>query len=283
MLTYFFGFKITERAIAAAILSFVLFLVFGEKVIKLLRNFGMGQRVSQWGPQRHLMKEGTPTAGGIFIYLFSVISVLLFGDLKNVYLILSLLTFSLFTVLGTVDDMLKKKSKKRGLTIFQKFFVQVVLSTIVIYLTQRFAGLKTDMDFPFLYVTISLPLWLYFVLSVFIVTGSSNAVNLTDGLDGLAAGHLLIAFVIATVFTYLSGHSVFAEYLGIVFVSGVGEVTVLTFAVMGVLLGFLWFNSYPAQIFMGDSGSLSLGALLGYISVIGKFELFLPILEPYLS
>lgn len=277
MLSFVLEYGITERAILSFILSISLYLFLGGALINFLRNIGLGQKVSQWGPKDHLSKEGTPTAGGIFIWLFSTISVLLFGDLKNKYLLLSLLTFALFSILGFADDVLKKKSKKRGFTISQKFSLQVFISVLVMFLTYMWIDPSSSIRVPFSNYFIELPNYLYFVLAIFILVGSSNAVNLTDGLDGLAGGHLAVAFSVLLVLSYLAGHYVFANYLEIFFVSGVGEVVVLVSAIIGSLLGFLWYNSYPAQVFMGDSGSLSLGALLGYISIISKTELFLPI------
>ncbi len=277
MLAFLFDLKILDRAIAGGILSFLLYIAFGKQIINFLREVGLGQKVSHWGPKSHFSKEGTPTAGGLFIWLFSVISIILFGDLKNKYLWLSVLTFTLFTILGFADDFLKKKTKTRGMTISQKFSLQLILSAVIILLSYVVVGINQSLKVPFSDYFIEIPFPLFILFSIFVFVGSSNAVNLTDGLDGLAAGHLLVAFAVATALVYFAGHFVFADYLDLFFVAGVGEVTVLNFAVLGALLGFLWFNGYPAQIFMGDSGSLSLGALLGYISIISKIELFLPI------
>lgn len=277
MLASLFDYKIMERAIASSLISLIIFIFFGSKIINFLKSIGLGQRVSQWGPRSHFSKEGTPTAGGFFIFLTSLIATIIFGDLTKPYLTLSLLTFALFTFLGLLDDVLKKKSKKRGLTISQKFALQILISIIIISITYNFVGLKPSLKIPYTDSFLDLPMWLYIILCVFIIVGSSNAVNLTDGIDGLAGGHTLISFAVSTVFLYLSGHLIFAKYLNLFFVNGIGEVVILCSAIQGAILGFLWWNSYPAQVFMGDSGSLSLGALLGYISIIGKFELFLPI------
>lgn len=278
MLAHLFDYKIMERAVAAAIIPLLLFIFFGGKIIELLRNWGLGQKVYHLAPKSHFSKEGTPTAGGVFIYIFSLIAVLLFGDLRNNYLLSSLFTFSVFTFLGFLDDVLKKKSKKRGLTISQKFFAQIFLSCICIFVAELLFDLKTPVRLPFLNISVDFNYVLYILFCIFIITGTSNAVNLTDGLDGLAGGHLAIAFAVSGLFIYFSGHSVFAKYFELFFTPGVGEITVLIFAILGALLGFLWWNNFPAQIFMGDSGSLSLGALLGFISILGKFEFFLPIL-----
>lgn len=277
MLAFLFELKILDRAIASGILSFLLYIVFGRRIISFLLEVGLGQKISQWGPKSHFSKEGTPTAGGVFIWLFPMLSVILFGDLKNKYLWLSVLTFTLFTILGFIDDFMKKRTKARGLTISQKFLLQLILSAAIILLSYKVVGINQSLKIPFSDYFLEIPLFLFILFSIFIFVGSSNAVNLTDGLDGLAAGHLLVAFAIATILVYFTGHFVFADYLGLFFIAGIGEVTVLNFAILGALLGFLWFNGYPAQIFMGDSGSLSLGALLGYISIISKIELFLPI------
>lgn len=270
-------YKITERAILSFIFSISLYLFLGKALINFLKNVGLGQKVYQLGPKEHLSKEGTPTAGGIFIWIFSSASAILFGDLKNKYLLLSLLTFSLFSILGLVDDVLKKRSKKRGLTVSHKFMLQVLISIFVLSITFLTIDFNTSLRVPFSDLYIDIPLYASFIFSLFILVGSSNAVNLTDGLDGLAGSHLVVAFSVLMVFCYLAGHYVFADYLDMVFVNGVGEVVVLISGIIGALLGFLWYNSYPAQVFMGDSGSLSLGALLAYIAMISKTELFLPI------
>lgn len=277
MLAFIFEYKITERAILSFILSISLYLFLGGVLISFLRKAGLGQRVSQWGPKNHLSKEGTPTAGGIFIWIFSSLAVMLFGDMGNRYLVLSILTFTLFSLLGLADDVLKKKSKKRGFTISQKLLLQTAISVFVMSMTYFWVGVNCSLRIPFSESFVELPDWLYFIFSVFILVGSSNAVNLTDGLDGLAGGHLAVAFLVSLILCYLAGHAIFADYLEIFFVSGVGETVVLISAILGALLGFLWYNSHPAQIFMGDSGSLSLGALLGYVAIISKTEFFLPI------
>lgn len=270
-------YKITERAILSFIFSISFYLFFGKKLINFLRNIGLGQRVYHLGPKEHLSKEGTPTAGGVFIWLFSSASAILFGDLKNKYLVLSLITFSLFSILGLIDDILKKKSKKRGLTISQKFSLQVLISFFILSITFLSIDFNTSLRVPFSAYYIDIPYYLSFIFALFILVGSSNAVNLTDGLDGLAGSHLVVAFSVLMIFCYLAGHYVFADYLDMIFVNGVGEVVVLIAGIIGALLGFLWYNSYPAQVFMGDSGSLSLGALLAYIAMISKTEFFLPI------
>ena len=276
MLESFFP-KIVGRALGAALTSLILFTVFGGKFIKILAKKGMGQRVSKWGPKEHFVKEGVPSSGGIFIFIVVTISSLLWVSLSNKYFHIAYITFLSYTVIGFADDVLKKKSPKRGFTIPQKFLLQLLVGFGISLLCIFYVSLPTSLIVPFTkyYIQLSAPVFFFFIL--LIIVGSSNAVNLTDGLDGLATGHLVISFSILLIFTYLSGHSVFAKYLEIFYSPEAGELSVFIMAVLGASLGFLWFNIYPAEVFLGDSGSLSLGALVGILCILGKVEMFLPI------
>lgn len=265
---------ITFRTSLAGLTSLIIFISLGKFFVNILRRNGMGQRVSKWSPQNHFAKEGTPTSGGIFIFIVVVITCLIWSSLTNKYFLIAMLSFTLFTAIGFVDDILKKNAK-RGFSIREKLILQLIASSIITYLILR--DHPASLLVPFSEYIVRIPKPAYFILLVLIITGASNAVNLTDGLDGLAISHVLISLSVLLFFVYVAGHSIFAAHLKVFYVPGVGELSVFLGALLGACLGFLWFNAYPAEVFLGDSGSLSLGAFIGVLSCLAKIELFLPI------
>ena len=247
-------------------------------MIRMLRVFQVGEKIRDDGPQSHIVKSGTPTMGGLLILSTLIISTLLWADLANSYVWLVLLAAIGFGLVGFVDDVMKLK-KNDGMTARVKLMLQILLSLAIgvylIYFDPSRGEYATRLYIPFFKeITPDLGAW-YLLLIVITIVGTSNAVNLTDGLDRLAIGPIIIATITYTIILYLCGHFKFAEYLRIQHIKDAGEIAVFSSAVIGASLGFLWFNSYPAQMFMGDVGSLSLGGILGTIAVIAKHELLL--------
>jgi phospho-N-acetylmuramoyl-pentapeptide-transferase len=267
---------ITFRTIYATLTALLISLVLGYLFIPRLRELQIGQYVRDDGPPNHKNKVGTPTMGGTFILLSVVLSTLLWAEPRNAYIWLVLIVTVLFGAVGFLDDYLKiaRKSSK-GLRVRTKLCLQTGIALgigLVLYYGTDF---DTRLSFPF-FKNFLPDLGIgYLILIVLVVVGTSNAVNLTDGLDGLAIGPIIIAFLSYLVFAYLSGHIRIAQYIQIPYVSGSGELSVLCGAVVGAGMGFLWFNAFPAQVFMGDAGSLSMGAALGTIAVISKQEITL--------
>jgi phospho-N-acetylmuramoyl-pentapeptide-transferase len=269
---------LTLRTILAAITALIVALCVGPSMIKRLSQYKVGQVIRNDGPQSHLSKAGTPTMGGALIVVAITFSILLWGDLTNRYIWLVFCMTVGFGAIGWWDDYLKLvKKHSRGLSARRKFFLQSVLglgAACYLYFTASLPA-ETQLLFPF-FKAIVLPLGPFFiVLTYFVIVGSSNAVNLTDGLDGLAILPAVMVAGALGVFAYLTGHVQFANYLAIPYVPGAGEIAVFCGALVGAGLGFLWFNTYPAQVFMGDVGSLALGAALGVIAVIVRQELIL--------
>lgn len=279
---YYKGFAVfqylTLRGILGILTALVMSLWLGPWMIRTLRSLQIGQSVRTDGPQSHLSKSGTPTMGGALILASIAISTLLWGDLSNRYVWIVLLTTLLFGAIGWVDDYRKVIEKdSRGLPGRWKYFWQSVfgLGAAVALYTLAEIPAETELIFPFL-KDVSLQLGAGFiVLTYFVIVGSSNAVNLTDGLDGLAILPTVLVGGALGVFAYLSGHVTFAQYLLIPYIPGVGELIVFCGALVGAGLGFLWFNTYPAQVFMGDVGALSLGAALGVVAVVVRQEIVL--------
>ena len=269
---------LTLRVILAALTALMLCLWLGPWVIRRLVEGQIGQAVRDDGPQSHLSKAGTPTMGGAMILLAIAISTLLWGDLTNYYVWIVLLVTLGFGAIGWVDDYRKVVEKNpRGLPARWKYFWQSVVglgAAIILYATATTPA-ETSLLIPlFKDVALSLGLF-YIVLSYFVIVGSSNAVNLTDGLDGLAIMPTVLVAMGLSVFAYASGNAVFANYLHIPFIHGTGELAVFCATIAGAGLGFLWFNTYPAQVFMGDVGALALGAALGVVAVIVRQEIVL--------
>jgi phospho-N-acetylmuramoyl-pentapeptide-transferase len=273
---------ITFRSGLAILLSLAICLFIGPKLIAYLKSIQKnGQPIREDGPSTHFDKAGTPTMGGLMIIASSTISTLLLADLSNPYIWIVLFVLLVFGLLGFFDDYTKvSKNNYRGISGRKKLALQFLVSLIVFFAIGYFAEHEktTHLAFPF-FKNLFLDLgYFYFPFAMCVIIGSSNAVNLTDGLDGLAVGTTMIAISSFALITYLTGNNFYANYLQIVHVPHVGELTILCAAIVGSSLGFLWFNAQPAEIFMGDTGSLSLGGVLGTISVITKHEIVLSII-----
>ena len=269
---------ITFRTIYTILTALLISFVIGPWLIKKLKDFQMQQVVREDVPARHLVKNGTPTMGGSLIIAAIVIPTLLWADLTNSYIWIVLLTTLGFGVLGFFDDYIKVRDKDGiGIRARYKFPIQVAIALVSSLVLFSTIDHDSRLILPFFKkVMPDLGDW-YILFSVLVIVGSANAVNLTDGLDGLAIGPVFIASATFMLFCYLAGNARFASYLQIPFVRGSGELTVLCGALVGSGLGFLWFNTFPAQVFMGDVGSLALGAALGTIAVVTKQEFLLVI------
>ncbi|SEO74699.1 phospho-N-acetylmuramoyl-pentapeptide-transferase [Aquisalimonas asiatica] len=279
---FYSGFRvfqyITLRAIMGVLTALVISFIVGPYVIRRLGQHQIGQQVRDDGPESHLSKAGTPTMGGAMILVAIAASTLLWSDLTNRYVWIVLMTTLAFGVIGGVDDYLKLRyGNSRGLPARQKYFWQSVVgvaAAAALFLSAQ-NTVETELILPFV-KDVSWQLgWLFIPLAYLVVVGASNAVNLTDGLDGLAINPAVLVGGALGVFAYASGHFQFADYLGIPFVPGVGEVVIFCGALVGAGLGFLWFNAYPAQVFMGDVGALALGAALGIVAVVTRQEIVL--------
>ena len=272
---------LTLRAICAVLTALSVSLLFGPAFIRHLSSNQIGQTVRQDGPPTHFDKVGTPTMGGLLILASVLIATLLWADLSNRFVQITLITCAFFGVIGWYDDYQKLvKKDPRGMGARNKFIGQslVALAAAVFLYSTAQLPIETALVIPF-FKDIEIPLGLLFIpLSYFVIVGTSNAVNLTDGLDGLAIVPTVMVAAALGVFCYLSGNAIFSEYLAIPRIPGSGEVMIFCAALVGAGLGFLWFNTYPAQVFMGDIGSLSLGASLGIVAVIARQELVLSIM-----
>ena len=269
---------ITFRTIMAALTALAVSLLLGPALIRKLSALKAGQVVRTDGPQTHLVKAGTPTMGGVMILLAVTVATVLWADLHNRYVWVVLAVMLTFGVIGFYDDYRKLVLKdSRGLASRWKYFWQSVFglgAAIFLYMTAE-TPVETTLIVPML-KNVEIPLGIFFVvLTYFVIVGSSNAVNLTDGLDGLAIMPTVMVGGALGIFCYLSGNIKFAEYLFIPSVPGAGELIIFCGAIVGAGLGFLWFNTYPAQVFMGDVGALALGAALGTIAVIVRQEIVL--------
>ncbi|MFH0738895.1 MAG: phospho-N-acetylmuramoyl-pentapeptide-transferase [Candidatus Omnitrophota bacterium] len=273
---------ITFRAALAALTAFLLSLIFGPTIINMLRRFKIGENIRKEDSVKlyelHSKKQDTPTMGGIFILLAILFSNLLWADISNYYIILALSGTLWLGITGFSDDYLKLVRKKsKGLTVSAKFTSQIILGLIIGTILFLTPGHNTKLDIPFL-KDISLELGIFYILFVILViAGSSNAVNLTDGLDGLAIGNVIMVAVAFSILSYVTGNIKFSHYLIIPYIEGSGELTVFCASILGAGLGFLWFNCYPASVFMGDVGSLALGGALGIVALLIKKELLLVI------
>jgi phospho-N-acetylmuramoyl-pentapeptide-transferase len=269
---------ITMRTILGTLTSLFIGLLVGPKLIRSLSKFQIEQTVRDDGPESHLSKAGTPTMGGMLILISIAFSTLCWADLSNRYILVVLVVTLLFGLIGWVDDYRKVvQGDSVGLRSRWKYFWQsaVGLSAALFLFTSAQVPVETQLIIPFV-KSVNLELgWLFVVLTYFVIVGSSNAVNLTDGLDGLAILPTVMVAGALIIFAYAAGNIRFAEYLSIPYVPGVGEVCVFCGAIVGSGLGFLWFNTYPAQVFMGDIGALALGAALGVVAVVVRQELVL--------
>lgn len=264
------------RIIYAAVTAFLIAFVLAPWLIQKLQDIKLGQQVREDGPKSHLTKSGTPTMGGILIVFSVVLSTLLWADLANAYVWLVLLAMVGFGGIGFADDYLKFiKARSKGLSATQKIVAQLSLALAIALILYFLPGYSAKLNVPFFKSFMPDLGWFYVVFAVLVIVGSSNAVNLTDGLDGLAIGPVMISALAYTIVAYMVGHRVMSDYLLIPHIEGAGEVAVFTAAILGSSLGFLWFNTYPASVFMGDVGSLPLGAALGTVAVISKHELLL--------
>ena len=280
--TFYSGFNvfqyITFRTILGVLTALGIALMIGPAVIQRLVLHQVGQQVRDDGPQTHLEKAGTPTMGGALILVAIAVSTLLWADLTNRYVWVVLLVTLAFGVIGGVDDALKlARQDSQGLRARTKFSLQMLaaLAASTFLFATAADPVETSLVLPLVKEWV-FPLGLGFIaLATLVIVGSSNAVNLTDGLDGLAIMPTVLVATGLAVFAYASGHHIFAEYLGIPSVPGVGELVIFCGAIVGAGLGFLWYNTYPAQVFMGDVGALALGAALGVVAVAVRQEIVL--------
>jgi len=267
---------ITFRTILSTLTALIICLVCGPWVIERLRSLQVRQYIREDGPPEHQRKQGTPTMGGCLIIPVMILSSILWADPGSIYIWIVVFVLVSFGGIGFMDDYLKiSRKNSRGLTAGTKFSLQIAAALVVGLALYFYPGFDARLNLPF-FKRIAPDLGLgYVALVVFIVVGASNAVNLTDGLDGLAISPLTVAFGTYVIFSYLAGHVKIAGYLQIPYVSGAGEISIVCGAAVGAGLGFLWYNAYPAEIFMGDVGSLPMGAALGTVAVITKQEILL--------
>ena len=274
---------ITFRTAAASLTALALSLALGPWMIRKLRDFQIGQVIRQEGPQSHRAKAGTPTMGGLLILTSALVPTLLWADLSNPYVWIAVLATAAFGGVGFTDDYLKiVRRSHHGLLPRYKMGGEIVVAlavgVAVLFLAQQNPPLyNTRLIFPFFKNLIPDLGWFYVAFTVLVLVGASNAVNLTDGLDGLAISTFAVSAAAFTALAYVTGHAVLAQYLLLVRFAPAGELTVFCGALVGASLGFLWYNSYPADIFMGDVGSLALGGALGTVAILIKQELLLPI------
>ncbi|MBF0484260.1 MAG: phospho-N-acetylmuramoyl-pentapeptide-transferase [Candidatus Omnitrophica bacterium] len=283
----FFGFNIfryiTFRAAMAGLTTFLFCMILGPMFIRWLQNMRLKEIAKrQDAPgldQFQKVKEGTPTMGGIFIVVSILLSVLLWADMTNCYVIFTTITCLYLAILGGVDDYVKLKGigKHRGLSMRTKMFWEIFLGFFIGSYVYFSPNIPVDVTFPFLKFSMNIG-WGYIFFAAFVIIGTCNAVNFTDGLDGLAIGCVLFASLTLAVLSYITGHALFSNYLLLPYIPGAGELTVFCAAIAGASLGFLWFNCQPANVFMGDVGSLALGGTLGVIAIFIKKELLLPII-----
>jgi phospho-N-acetylmuramoyl-pentapeptide-transferase len=288
-----FGY-VTFRTLAASITALLLSILLGPWFIRRLQALQIGQHIREEGPESHQKKAGTPTMGGLLILTSVIIPTLLFTNLRNPYVWVALFGLVSYGIIGFLDDYAKvKKARNLGLTARQKLLLQILMMVClgVWLLVLHSKGLyDTAMNVPFLKNvkpnllipgllgnpwTYPLAFIFFFGFLFFVIVGSSNAVNLTDGLDGLAAGLMIVASGAMTILSYVSGHAQFAHYLGLTRLSGTAELTIFCASLTGASLGFLWYNAHPAEVFMGDVGSIALGGSLGIVSVLIKQEILL--------
>jgi phospho-N-acetylmuramoyl-pentapeptide-transferase len=271
-----FGY-ISFRAGISLIFSFIIVFLLMPKWINLQKNiFPKGQPIRTDGPSSHVIKEGTPALGGVLILLSIVINTILWTNNFSKFNYLVILSIILFGLLGFTDDYLKIKFRK-GISSKLKFFIQILITFFLLYLINQYIINLTSLYLPF-FKSFSLELgYIYIIFAIFVIIGSTNATNLTDGLDGLVSMPLIFVFLTFAVFSYIIGNSIYSDYLLLNFVPSSGELVIVCTASIGALLAFLWYNSYPAEVFMGDTGSQSLGGSLAIISILLKQEFVLAI------
>jgi phospho-N-acetylmuramoyl-pentapeptide-transferase len=272
---------ITFRSAMAVLTALLLSFALGPGLIRRLRLLQIGQEIREEGPSSHQSKRGTPTMGGLLIIASVVLPTLLWADLRNVFVWIAVGSMVLFGGIGFADDYLKVARKRSlGLTARRKFALQALvggaLGALLLWLAWQ-GHFTTRLSFPFFKLILPDLSWGYILFAVLVLTGSANAVNLTDGLDGLAIGTVLVVSSAFTVLAYAAGNAIVADYLGIPNVKGTGELTVYCGALVGASLGFLWFNCHPAEVFMGDVGSMALGGAIGTTALLIKQEFLLVI------
>jgi phospho-N-acetylmuramoyl-pentapeptide-transferase len=264
---------ITSRSFIAFLLASIVSVIWGHYFIDFMKRKQFGQIIREDGPESHFKKRGTPTMGGLFMLGSIFLVTLICGNFLSIPLLITLgVTFSFF-ILGFVDDyskVLKKNTK--GVSAKGKLLWQFLTAFVAMFFMVHYQVISTEVYFPFFKAPLVDIGYFYVLFGSIVIVGFSNAVNLTDGLDGLAIGPIMISCAAMGFLTYVSGHKEFSQYLYIPYIEGIGELTVLTSAIIGAGIGFLWYNTYPAQIFMGDVGSLSLGGTLGTIAVLVKSE-----------
>ena len=267
---------ITFRTIYGGLTAFLICLVMGPWFIEKLQKMQIGQIIQTDGPKTHMTKQGTPTMGGILILFSVLISTLLWTDMGNHNVPILLATLVLFGFIGFVDDyIMRVKKQNMGFTARGKFLLQLGFGMVIGALVYNCPDFDTSLTFPFFKdLSLDLGIW-YIPFACLVIVGTSNAVNLTDGLDGLAIGPYIVASVTYMIFAYVAGHSNFADYLHVQHIASAGEITVVCGILAGAGMGFLWFNAHPAQVFMGDTGSIPLGAILGTVAVVTKHEILL--------
>ena len=271
---------ITFRTALAIVTAMLITLIMTPWFIEKMKRMSFTQYVRDDGPKTHMPKAGTPTMGGILIILSVVLSVLFWGDLSNRYILVMLMALIGYGLIGCLDDYLKTISRNpKGLKVRYKLGLQVILALLIglLFYHDPDDTYAAVLSIPFFKKWLIDMGWFYIPFAILVIVGSSNAVNLTDGIDGLAIGLVGIATLANGALVYISGHSGFAEYLHVLYLPGTGELSVFCGAMFGSALGFLWYNSYPAEIFMGDVGSLGLGGALGTLAVITKHEVVLAV------
>ena len=301
------------RAGMAALFSLIISIIFGKNIISILQNFQLSEKIRDLDLKGQSEKEGTPTMGGIIIIISILVPTVLFADLSNIYIQLMIFITVIISVIGFIDDYLKiKKKDKVGLKGKFKILGQILIGIIVSYVVvtndsvvvrdflesvtqdgskDQYVDSKDllttipfikDNEFNYEWITpnfINGYTWLiYSLVVIFIIVSVSNGANITDGLDGLAAGVSAIVGITLSIFIYLSGNLIFSDYLNIMYIPGIGELVIFSFAFVGACIGFIWYNSYPAQVFMGDIGSLSIGAIIAVLAIIVKKELLIPVM-----
>ena len=301
------------RAGMAALFSLIISIIFGKNIISILQNFQLSEKIRDLDLKGQIEKEGTPTMGGIIIIISILVPTILFADLSNIYIQLMIFITVIISVIGFIDDYLKiKKKDKVGLKGKFKILGQILIGIIVSYVVvtndsvvvrdfiesvtqdgskDQYVDSKDllttipfikDNEFNYEWITpnfINGYTWLiYSLVVIFIIVSVSNGANITDGLDGLAAGVSAIVGITLSIFIYLSGNLIFSDYLNIMYIPGIGELVIFSFAFVGACIGFIWYNSYPAQVFMGDTGSLSIGAIIAVLAIIVKKELLIPVM-----
>lgn len=301
------------RAGMAALFSLIISIIFGKKIISQLNKFQLSEKIRDLNLKGQKEKDGTPTMGGIIIIISILIPTILFADLSNIYIQLMILVTSIIGIIGFLDDYLKiKKKNKDGLEGKFKIVGQILIGIIVSYViitsdsivvrdfikplsqeivTENYVDSKEllttipfikDNEFSYSWITPNFMddyTWLiYSLVVIFIIISVSNGANITDGLDGLAAGVSAIIGITLSIFIYLSGNVIFSDYLNIMYIPRIGELVIFSFSFVGACIGFIWYNSYPAQVFMGDTGSLSIGAIIAVLAIIVKKELLIPVM-----